>query len=561
MKKIFRFNENATAGKFPIVGENRATFLAPVRVFLVAACACLLTAAFLPSCTKDLNRLPLNSNTSATQYSTPAGYKEVLAKVYGSYSLVSSAGVGNSDVNVAGITDPGTTDFLRAYWNMQELTTDEDICAWNDGYLQNFHNLNWASNNIYINALYARSLFQITVCNEFLRNATDAAIKGHGITGKDAQDIYHYRAEARFLRAFQYWVLMDLFGNPPFVTEANPIGKYIPQQIKRADLFSFIESELKAVDTAMVAPRQNEYGRADQAAAWALLARLYLNSEIYLGAGNGRYTDAVTYASKVIGAGFVLMPHYKNLFQSDNNVGNTEVILPIAYDANSSQNYGGTTFLICSAHGTDPTDNKTFGIPAGGWLGNRSTKPLPMQFGDYSGNGDKRALFGSGTLEVADPLTFADGVSVYKFSNLTSTGATPPSPNGVLCSTDFPLFRLGEMYLVYAEAVLRGGTGGDQATALQYVNLLRARGYENGNNNLGSIGLNDILNERQRELYWEGFRRTDLIRYGQFTGSAYLWPWKGGVSTGTAADAHFALYPIPAPEIIANPNLIQNKGY
>ncbi|HVV03088.1 MAG TPA: RagB/SusD family nutrient uptake outer membrane protein, partial [Puia sp.] len=138
---------------------------------------------------------------------------------------------------------------------------------------------------------------------------------------------------------------------------------------------------------------------------------------------------------------------------------------------------------------------------------------------------------------------------------------TPYSPNGVLCNTDFPLFRLAEMYLVYAEAVLRGGNGGDVTTALQYVNLLRERGYENANNDLGSITLTDILNERQRELYWEGFRRTDLIRYGRFTGSAYLWPWKGGVKDGTAVDAHFALFPIPATDLIANTNLTQNPGY
>ena len=521
----------------------------------------IVTTALLAGCNKDLNRLPLNSNTSVTQYSTPAGFKQVLAKVYGAYSLVSSAGVGNSDVNVAGITDPGTTDFVRAYWNMQELTTDEDVCAWNDGYLQNFHNINWTSNNIYINALYTRSLFQITVCNEFLRNATDEAIKAHGFSSADEEDIRHYRAEARFLRAFQYWVLMDLFGNPPMVTESDPIGKYIPKQIKRADLFSFIESELKAIDTSLATPHHNEYGRADQAAAWALLARMYLNAEVYLGAGQGKYTEAITYASKVIGAGYTLMEHYRDLFLSDNNVDNTEIILPIAYDATNSQNYGGTTFLICSAHGTDPTDNKDFGIPAGGWLGNRSTKPLPLQFGDYSGNADKRALFGSGSLEVADVLTFGDGIQVHKFSNLRKDSTTPYSPNGVLCSTDFPLFRLGEMYLVYAEAVLRGGNGGDATTALQYVNQLRQRGYENASGILGSITLPDILNERQRELYWEGFRRTDLIRYGKFTGSAYLWPWKGGVQNGTAVDAHFGLFPIPATDLIANTNLQQNDGY
>ena len=526
------------------------------KIFLI-----LTIPVFASSCAKDLNLQPVNANTSAVQYSTPEGYKEVLAKVYGSYSLVSSTGTGASDINVAGITDPGTTDFLRAYWNMQELTTDEDVCAWNDGNLQAFHNLNWVSSNVYVDALYARSLFQITVCNEFLRNATDAAIASHGITGKDAANIRNYRAETRFLRAYQYWVLMDLFGNPPFVTEADPIGKYIPQQIKRADLFNYIESELKAIDTSLVAPHQNEYARVDEAADWALLARMYLNAEVYLGTGNGRYTDAITYASKVIGAGYSLMPHYRNLFLSDNNLNNPEVILPIAYDATSSQNYGGTTFLICSAHGTDPTDNQAYGIPGGGWLGNRSTQPLPTQFGDYSGNSDKRALFGPGTLAVDDVLTFTDGVDVYKFSNMASNGTTPYSPNGVLCSTDFPLFRLGEMYLVYAEAVLRGGSGGDQATALSYVNLLRERGYENSNGDLTTLGLTDVLNERQRELYWEGFRRTDLIRFGEFTGSTYLWPWKGGVASGAAVDAHFNLYPIPAAEIISNPNLVQNPGY
>jgi hypothetical protein len=521
----------------------------------------LCLAGLFSSCSKDLNQQPILSNTSAIQYSTPAGYKQVLAKVYGSYSLTSSIGTGASDVNVAGISDPAVTDFLRAFWNAQELTTDEDVCAWNDGALQPFHSFNWTASNVYITALYTRSLFQITVCNEFIRNSTDEAINSHKFSVQDADNIRGYRAEARFLRAFQYWVLMDLFGNPPFITEKDPIGKYIPKQIKRADLFAYIESELKDIDASLAAPHHNEYGRADQAAAWALLARLYLNAEVYLGTGQKKYTEAIQYSAKVLNAGYTLMQSYKNLFLSDNDKHNPEVILPIAYDAVSSQNFGGTTFLICSAHGTDPTDNKGFGIPGGGWQGNRSTKPLPQRFGDYSGAGDKRALFGSGTLEVADVLTFGDGVSVHKFSNLRSDSTTPPSPNGVLCSTDFPLFRLAEMHLVYAEAVLRGGSGGDPSTALSYINKLRERGYGDNTNDLTSLSLQDVLNERQRELYWEGFRRTDLIRYGQFTGSAYLWPWKGGVAGGTGVDEHFALFPIPSTDVIANPNLIQNTGY
>ncbi len=519
----------------------------------------LTTAVILTGCHKDLNLQPLNANTSDKQYSTMAGYKQVLAKVYGSYSLVSSTGVGNSDVNIAGITDAGTTDFLRAWWNMQELTTDEAVCAWNDANLQSFHNINWASSNVLINATYARSLYQITVCNEFIRESADDKVAARGFKSADATEIKHFRAEARFLRAFQYWVLMDLFGNPPFVTEADPIGKYIPKQIKRADLFTYVESELKAIDGDLVTPRNNEYARVDQAAAWALLARLYLNAKVYT--GTDRYTDAISYAGKVIGAGYELKEGYKTLFMSDNDQNNKEVILPVAYDAINSQNYGGTTFLTCSAHGTNPADNQAYGIPGGGWLGNRSVKTLPQVFGDYSGNADKRALFGPGNLEVNDVLTFNDGIAVYKFNNLTSGGATPPSPNGVLCSIDFPLFRLAEMYLIYAESVLRGGTGGSTATALQYINLLRIRAYGNSSGNLLSITLSDILNERMRELYWEGFRRTDLIRYGQFTGSTYLWPWKGGVKNGTGVDAHYALFPIPAAEIIANPNLQQNTGY
>lgn len=520
----------------------------------------LLAVVLLNSCSKNLDRKPLNANIADIQYSTPAGYKQVLAKAYGSYSLVSSNGVGVSDVNVAGITDAATTDFVRSWWNLQELTTDEAICAWNDANLQSFHNFSWTANNVLVNALYARSLFQITVCNEFIRESTDEKLAGRGITGADADDIRHYRAETRFLRAFQYWVLMDLFGNPPFVTENDPIGKYIPEQITRTDLFNYIEAELKAIEPGLIAPRQNEYGRVDQAAAWALLARIYLNAEIYT--GTARYNDAINYASKVINAGYTLMDDYSHLFMSDNDVNNTETILAIAYDATKSQNYGGTTFLICSAHGTNVGDNNAHGIPGGGWLGNRSTKNLPQVFGDYSGSADKRAKFGLGSLEINAVLDFNQGTGVTKFSNIkASDGTIPYSPNGVLVNTDFPLFRLAEMYLIYIEAVKRGGSGGSEATALNYFNTLRERGYGNTNGNVAGVTLEDVFNERQRELYWEGFRRTDLVRFNRFTSASYLWPWKAGIAGGAGVDAHFNIFPIPSTEIISNTKLQQNNGY
>ena len=527
--------------------------------FLKIFVAAVIIIAAQTSCNKDLNRTPTNTLTAATAYSTPAGYKQVLAKVYGSYALTGSSGPGSTDL---GGIDPGTSDFLRLYWGAQELTTDEAAIIWNDPGLPEFHNLSWTSSNVLLTGLYNRCVYQITVANELIREAGEDKLASRGITGADADNIRHYRAEARFLRAFQYWVLIDLFANPPFVTENDPVGlpTFKPRQISRADLFTYVETELKSIDSSLVPPRQNEYGRADQAAAWALLARLYLNAEVYLGQGKGRYTDAVTYADKVINSGYTLSPNYANLFLADNNVNNSEIILPINYDGVNTQNWGGTTFIINAAINAD-MNPPSYGVPNGGWGGMRSTQNLPLLFGDYSGHTDKRAMFFGQTLQIKDPLVFTEGLAVTKFKNITSTGVTPPSANGVWCSTDFPLFRLGEMYLVYAEAVLRGGTGGSIATALQYVNTLRNRAYGNGQGALTALTLNDVLDERARELYWEGFRRTDLIRYNLFTSSTYLWPFKGGVAEGKGVDARFNIFPIPSTDIIANTNLTQNPGY
>ncbi|MFL9481677.1 RagB/SusD family nutrient uptake outer membrane protein [Chitinophagaceae bacterium LWZ2-11] len=532
------------------------------NLFKILSAGTLLLGVFA-SCTKNLDRTPTNAITANEAYGTPAGYKEVLAKVYGAFALTGNGGPSASVGDIVGI-DQGTSDFVRLYWNLQELTTDDAVCAWNDPGVPDLHNFNFTSGNLLILGLYQRSIYQITVCNDFIKQSTDAAVSGRGITGADAANIRHYRAEARFLRAYQYWVLMDLFGNPPFIDENTPIGAFLPPQIKRADLFNYVESELKAIDTLLVAPKANEYGRVDQAAEWSLLSRLYLNAEVYLGAGKGRYPDAATYAAKVINSGYSLHPTYKNLFLGDNNVNNPEVILPVNYDGVYSQNYGGTTFIINgSINGAmNPT---AFGVPNGGWGGNRSTSSLPNAFGDYSGATDKRAMFYGTKSNIDDIGTFTDGLAAIKFSNLTSTGATPPSSNGVFCSTDFPLFRLAEMYLNYAEAVLRNNASGSAATALQYFNKIRERGYGHpnvpGTGDVTSIALSDIINERQREFYWEATRRTDLIRFGMFTGGTYLWPWKGGVKTGTSVSANYNLFPIPSSDIIANPHLIQNTGY
>lgn len=512
----------------------------------------------LTSCSQNLDLAPTNDITADVAYSTPEGYKNALAKVYGSFALTSGTGPGDSDL---GGIDAGTSDFLRLYWNAQQLTTDEGICAWlGDPGVADLNYQTWNSSNVMLRGLYTRSIYHITVINEFLRESTEEKLAARGISGNDATIIGQYRAEARFLRAYQYWVLMDLYGNPPFITEENEIGVTPPSQITRPELFDYVESELLAVQDLLVAAQQNEYARADQGAAWALLARLYLNAEVYLGQGNGKYTEAITYASKVIDAGYSLMDQYEHLFMADNDQNNPEVIFPIAYDGIQTQNNGGTTYIInSSVHGTMTPAN--FGIPAGGWGGNRSRSTLPAAFDDASGETDKRAMFFGSNPNIEDPAVFTEGLAVTKFSNKTSSNENGKSIDGTFVSTDFPLFRLAEQYLIYAEAVVRGGSGGSNALALAYLNRLRERAYGNASGNLSNISLDILLEERSRELYWEAFRRTDLIRYGRYTGGSYLWPFKGGQAGGASTESYRTLFPIPAADLIANPNLEQNTGY
>ena len=166
-------------------------------------------------------------------------------------------------------------------------------------------------------------------------------------------------------------------------------------------------------------------------------------------------------------------------------------------------------------------------------------------------------------LDIVDIPTFTDGYPITKFKNVKSTGGAGSDPAGNFPDTDFPLFRLGDVYLMYTEAVLRGGTGGSAATALGYVNALKQRAYggSSGNITAGQLTLDYLLDERGRELSWEAQRRSDLIRFDKYTGSNYLWQWKGGVMNGAAVSDYRKLYPIPSTDITANPHLVQNTGY
>lgn len=517
----------------------------------------LITVSLLLASCKKLDLFPPRSVTADQLYKDETGYKQVIAKVYGSMALTGNSGPAGSG-DVAGI-DEGTSDFLRLYWKAQELSTDEAVVAWNDPGIQDFHNMNWSANNPMLIGLYSRCFYVITLCNEFIRESSDAKLAARNITGASADNIRRMSAEARFVRAFQYWVLIDLYANPGFVNESTPIGAAVrPEQIKRPELFTFIETELLATISGLADARTNEYGRADKAAAWALLARLYLNAQVYT--GTAKWTQAMEYSKKVIDAGFTLINDYRNLMLADNNTGNTEFIWTLNYDGLKTKNYGGTTFLVNASVGGN-MDVAYSGLT--NWSGIRTTKNLPTLFPDYTGSADKRAQFFQHNLEIEKISEFKDGFGVTKYRNRTKSGGFGQDPEKTFSDIDFPLFRLAEMYLIYAEAYKRGGTGGTETNAVNYFNALRQRAYTNTNGNISpaSLTLDLILDERARELYWEGFRRSDLIRYGRFTDGTYLWPWKGGVKNGTGVSTHLRIYPIPATEVGSNPNIKQNPNY
>lgn len=527
-----------------------------IKLNRIAVALSTVALLSLGSCVKDLDREPLTDVTSASVFSDFANYPEALAKLYGGLAVGGqSAADGNPDV--AGI-DGGFSNYMRQIYTMNVLTTDEAVIAWNDGSLQTMHKMTWDSSSEFIGAMYYRIFTEIAFTNEFLRNTTDEKLASNNITGDNLAKAKVMRAEARFIRAQAYYNALDLFGNVPFITEDNLPGSTTqPPMIKRADLFKYIESELIACSADMSAPRTAEYGHADEAAAWSLLARLYLNAKVYT--GTERNTDCITYCKKIIGAGYSLKSNYADLFKADNNLNNNEQIWSINYDGVHTQTYGGSTYMVHASIGGNMPASQ-FGVN-GGWGGLRTTSAFVDKF--PASGADKRGNFyvDGQSKEIKDLGTFTDGYAFIKYKNVTSTGTPGSDTSGNFVDADIPVYRLADIYLMYAEATLRGGAGGDMNTAIAYVNALRERAYGNTSGNVTAINLPLILDERARELSWEFTRRTDLIRYNQFTTAAYLWPWKGGVLEGKAVEDYRNLMPIPAKDIIANPNLVQNPGY
>ena len=627
-------------------------------ILLLAVCLGIV------SCHDDLNQTPIDpdSFTEENVFVNAEEAKGALAKLYASLALTGQNGpAGQPDI--ADI-DEGFSQFTRMLFNLNELTTDHAVVGWGDPGLPDLHGMYWSSSNDFTEAMYNRLAQEVSFCNSFISNAANLS----------DPVVSTYIAEARFLRAFAYYNLIDLYGKVPLTTS---ITTDLPQQSTRTELFNFVESELLEIKDQLMSSGANEYGRVDQVAAWALLSKLYLNAEVWT--GTPRYTDCVSYSNDVISSSYMINTNdangngtaYDELFLADNdtNGAQNEFIFTANFDGLNSQTYGGTTFLVHAAIGGSMPAND-FGVN-GGWGGLRTTKSLVNKFpegdidvnalnnglsgtlsdwglvGDATTNGwdgpdmemyetssnvfelyasllgnqmkfrfdedwgnnygdsgadgtlesggDNIAIPGDGiyhvvlnlnsltysisevmpevdsrgmfytdgqNLEIEDIPTFTDGYAVTKFKNIDSNGNQGADTSGNFVDTDLALIRLAEIYLNYAEATLRGG-GGDMNLAVTKVNELIERGYGNSSYNISSsdLTLDFILDERSRELYWEGQRRTDLVRYGYFTTSSYVWPFKANQVEGSSTDSYRNIFPIPSSSISANPNLQQNEGY
>lgn len=612
-------------------------------------------SSLILSCHSDLDQSPMDpdSFTEEDVFSNANEARGALAKLYASLALTGQNGpAGSPDISDI---DEGFSQFSRMLFNLNEITTDHAVVGWGDPGLPDLHGLYWSSSNDFTEAMYYRLAQEVSFCNSFIANAASL----------EEDVVKTYIAEARFLRAYAYYNLLDLYGNVPLTTE---ISTELPTQSNQTELFNFIETELLEIESLLAT--SNEYGRVDNIAAHALLSRLYLNSEVWT--GQNRYNECVTYSENVMNSSYSINMNdgngngtaYDELFLADNgsNGAQNEFIFALNFDGLQSQTWGGSTFLVHAAIGgsMNPTD---FGVN-GGWGGLRTTKNLVNKFavdvdalnnslgtqsdwglvgnatqngwdgpdmemyqtatnqyaiyadlndgemkfrfnedwgqnyGDNNSDGtldsggenilisagtyyieldldnsiytinpytaDKRGMFHSDgqSLEIETIPPFENGYAVSKFKNVDVNGNSGSDSSGNHTDTDVPLIRLAEIYLNYAEATLRGGNG-DLGLAATKINELRERGFGNssGNINTSDLSLDFILDERSKELYWEGQRRTDLVRYGYFTSNSYLWPFKGNEPSGIGVDSYRNLFPLPSNVISVNPNLTQNEGY
>jgi len=520
----------------------------------------LLALMFLFACTDDLNIVPEDDDslTNEEAFQDEGAYEQLLAGVYGNLALTGTEGAESS--NLGGI-DAGTSQFGRVLLYLQTLSADQMVWSYEAGDPGTELQRNEVTTqNPIILGMFSRTMATVAFANNFLNETTDAKLDSRNVSAEVREDIVTYRAEARLLRALSYYYMMDVFGKANFATEATPINAQVPM-IEREDLFAYVESEVLAIENDLLDVGETVHGRANKGVAYMILAKIYLNAEVYI--GQDRYADCINYCNQIINSGYSLADSYLHNFMADNNTNSAanEIIFPIVSDGLTTQNFGPTTVMINGSVGSIEANGEEVGVNAGGWGGALRVRKQFVDLwmgGNFDSDERNTLITDDRTVDITDLADRDSGFIIQKYSNATSTGGFGVDKTFV--DTDFPLFRLADVYLMYAEAHLRGG-GGSIDQAVNYVNALRTRANNPNLINAGQLTLDFIIDERSRELHWEAHRRQDLIRFNRFTGGTYNWAWKGSSPNGIALPSFYDLYPIPELSIAANPNLTQNPGY
>lgn len=521
------------------------------KYFLFGGAALLMG---LTSCVGDLDVKPINPN-DMTEITTKDEYLGLMMRAYG--GLVMEGGIT--------VDDGGAGVYMRQLFNQQELPSDECVIGlnWNDAGIDELVYAQPSADNHWVYEMYSRIDYQIALCNNVIATLPNAS------EFFSAQEIDEMQAEMRILRDLSYYHMIDIFGKGPWTDENSVVGE-IPPTYNRTELFNAVVADLKDAIEHVNPAAQQEYGRVSREAGLALLAKLYLNAEVYTGKGMWQEcADACKRITETIPA---LANEYKYLFCASNKkyvasstYGPGEIIWAVPQDNQTMQCWGNTTYLTVGAYATD-SPAASYGCNAGVWNGPHMRPETVKNFTEN----DKRALFYAGdfTLDLTNIENWGTagtcGYMCVKFvmtdedHYLLDPNASDPdnpdypylNPNDY-SSVDWPVFRLADVYLMLAECQLNGVA----CNGLDYYNKVRVRA---GVPEVGYYSPQELLDERNRELYWEGHRRSDLIRFGKYTGQTYLWQWKGGVQPGAPIESYRNLMPIPTQ---FTSTLGQNPGY
>ncbi len=544
----------------------------------------------LGSCTGDLDLLPTDpNNLTANKFAEdPEGYMNaVLADCY--LNFVTEGVKDNTTVTKF---NGGMAVFQRAIFILEEIPTDEaNWISTNDAEYGTLQFAIPTTNNTVIGGCYSRLLINVTLCNDFIRTVNQGLF--HLNTPELQEKAAEYVRQAKILRSAAYYYLIDLYGNVPYADENTEIGS-IPAQRSRADLYRIVTETLEQVSAEYNGRNDAKYGFVGLDVADALLVKFYLNAGVYT--GTPQWDKCLAKSKEIInrhkGHGFEesgLCEKYHHNFCFNNSQyvnGNdgspiSEILWALPVKDPELNTYGGASLLTNGYLGSPKAGLN--GKPAvcdqsrvncyNGWGCMTARKEFTQVFdwnATYTKSPDERTRFwytaADGFNIENDKLVLDEfgnnGFLPIKYCNwaLDANGdidaAASPNPAPNQSPTDYAMIRLAEIYLSAAEAALQGA--GSREEALEYTNLIRKRAGMPAWS-ASELSLQSLQQERQRELYTECTRRTDLIRYGKWI-SGYNWAWKNNVRGGSDLPPHYDLYPLPV-SIISIAGYQQNPNY